>query len=189
MFFCIVLFLFVRILARTTGVNSACSKKSGCFIKIYLCFTVFGLIFMRNYSNLDCRVHDYVCQYVPLTFDKYIFCGSLRTNQAEIIDDLSFYTIKNDVIYGYGYVDYNRKNCFYSYNFADTDVMTYNYQEYFNLVKENDYPHPFQFKSAYYWFIIYQNPLYCFLIKDRYREKFISSEWFKEYCKYESENK
>jgi hypothetical protein len=177
--------MFVRILAHTTGVNSACGKKSGCFIKIYLCITVFGLIFMRNYSNLDCRIHDPgIIQSVPLTFDKYVFGNSLRTNQIEIIDHLKFYTIKNDVIYGHN------NDCFYTYDYiADTEVMKYSYQEYFNLVQENNYPHPSQFRTAYYWFLVYQNPLYCFLIKDNYYAELIDSSWFKEYCKYETENK
>jgi hypothetical protein len=185
--FCVILFILVKILAYTTGVNSACGKKSGCFIRIYLYITVFVLNFMRIYSNLDCHIRDpLVSQCIPLTFDKYVFWYSLRVNHTEHIKNLDFYTIKNDVIYGH--FDYD--DCFYTYDYiANTEIMTYSYQEYFNLVKENNYPHPLQFRSPYYWLIVYQNPLCCFLIKDRYHEDLIYSKWFKEYCKYETENK
>jgi hypothetical protein len=184
--FVVILFMFIKFLTYTTGIKSACGKKSGYFIKIYLCVTVLGLNFMRTCSSLDCRIHDPgMIQFVPLTFDKYVFGYSLRVNQTEFIKNLNFYTIKNDVIYGHFNGD-----CFYSYDYiADTEIMTYTYQEYFSLVKENNYPHPLQFRSPYYWLIVYQNPLCCFLIKDRYHEDLVYSSWFKEYCKYETENK
>jgi hypothetical protein len=140
----VVIFIFVRILAYITGVNSACGKKTGCFVKIYLCITVVGITFMRNYSNLDCRIHDSgMIQFVPLTFDKYVFGYSLRTNQTKLISHFDYYTIKNNVIYGH--FDYEDR--FFTYDYSeDTELMTYNYLVYFDLVKENGYPHPSQFR-------------------------------------------
>jgi hypothetical protein len=142
---------------------------------------------MRGYSNLDSRIYGWtVAQFVPLTFERYVIDYSLNSNQRELIKNLHFYTIKNDVIYGH----FNYDNCFYTYNYiSNTDIMTYNHQEYFNLVKEHNYPHPLQFKSPYYWLIIYQNPLYSFLIRDSCHDELINSLWFKKYCEYETENK
>ncbi|MDR1895258.1 MAG: hypothetical protein LBR10_00515, partial [Prevotellaceae bacterium] len=185
--FVVIIYIFVRILKYITGINSAFGKNSGYYTKIYMCIAVFMLNFMRIYSNLDCRIHNSdVIQFIPLTFDKYVFGYSLRTNREEIIKNLNFYTIENDIIYGH----FNHNDYFFTYDYiANTDIMTYSYQEYFNLVKENNYPHPLQFRSPYYWLITYQNPFYCFLIKDSDHKELINSLWFKEYSKYETENK
>jgi hypothetical protein len=145
-------------------------------------------------------------QFVPLTFNRYIIRNSIYTtadkqqvwpkdkdkNFYVIIGDknhtgrIKFYTIQNDVIYGY-FVD---GDCLFSYDYiSNTSIITYDCQEYFQLVKEKCFPHPIQFQSSDYWLAIYQNPLCWFLVKDRYRDELINSSWFKEYCEYETENK
>jgi hypothetical protein len=186
--FCVIIFIFIKIITYITGINSVFKIKVCYCLKVYIIVVVLNI--MRIYSNLDCcALYRDVAQSIPLTFNKYIVANSLHANQVEeYINGWAFYTLKNDVIYGH----FKYSDCFFTYNYitnTEAKVLTYNYQEYCKLVRENNYPHPLQFRSSYYWLMIYQNMLYCFLIKDRYYEELITSEWFKEYREYETENK
>jgi hypothetical protein len=145
---------------------------------------------MRYCSNLDCRSTDSVsrewaiAQFVPLTFDKYISVDAIHAEH--IYQWVDFYTIKNNVIYGY----HIHKDYFFTYDYiSNSKIDEYNCHEYFQHVAEYNFPHPLQFRSLYYWVIIYQNPLYFFLIKDPYYEEFLNSKWFKQYKNYATEIK
>jgi hypothetical protein len=151
---------------------------------------IFMVNIMRYCSNLDCRItksvaYDWkIAQFVPLTFDKYISVDAIHAKH--IYQWVDFYTIKNNVIYGYHkYEDY-----FFTYDYiSNSEIENYNCQEYLEHVTEDNFPHPLQFRSLDYWVTIYQNPLYFFLIKDRYSEEFLNSKWFEQYKNYETEIK